>query len=224
MADVTGAGVRRTRESYDRVAERYATEVGSELSYKPLDRALLEAFVELSAGGVVADVGCGPGHVAAYLAGRGAQVIGVDLSPAMCAVARRETGLTAVAGDMTSLPLRDGSLAGAVCLYAVIHLDQDARAAAYRELARVLRPGGHALIAFHRSDADTDQGDFRTMSTWWDQPVDLAFHFLDPDHEVRALRQAGFDLAARLDREPVPDQEHPSQRSYLLVVARRSAA
>jgi SAM-dependent methyltransferase len=199
------------------VAERYAAEVGGELAYKPLDRALLDAFAELTAGGVVVDAGCGPGHVAAYLAEHGAQVIGVDLSPAMCAVTGRETALPAVAADMTALPFRDEVLAGVVSLYAVIHLDEDARLAAYREFARVLRPGGHALIAFHTSDAETPTGGAMTREDWWDQPVDLTFHFLDPDQEVRALALAGLGFVARLDREPVPEHEHPSHRSYLVL-------
>jgi len=60
--------------------------------------------------------------VAAYLAGRGARTVGLDLSPGMCTVAVA-AGVPAAAADMTALPLRAGSLAGLVCLYAVIHLD-----------------------------------------------------------------------------------------------------
>ena len=69
--------------SYDRVAERYAAEIAGELTHKPFDRGLLDALAELACGGPVADVGCGPGHVAAYLAGRGARTIGLDRSPGM---------------------------------------------------------------------------------------------------------------------------------------------
>ena len=78
----------RAGPSYDLVAERYAAEIAGELTHKPLDRGLLDAVAELAGGGPVADVGCGPGHVAAYLAGRGARTVGLDLSPGMCAVAR----------------------------------------------------------------------------------------------------------------------------------------
>ena len=52
--------------SYDQVAERYAAEIAGELTHKPFDRGLLDAVAELAGGGPVADVGCGPGHVAAY--------------------------------------------------------------------------------------------------------------------------------------------------------------
>jgi SAM-dependent methyltransferase len=199
------------------VAERYAAEIGDELRGKPLDRALLDGFAELTAGGPVLDVGCGPGHVTAYLAGRAARIAGVDLSPAMGRVARRGSGLPFAAADMTALPIRSHSVTGVLCLYAVIHLDGPGRAAAYAEFARVLRPGGHALIAFHTSDADTAAGQARTLTEWWDNQVELTFHFLDPAVETAALTRAGLDRVARLDRAPQDGAEHPSERSYLLV-------
>jgi SAM-dependent methyltransferase len=206
-----------TRRSYDLVADRYAAEIGAELRGKPLDRALLEAFAETAAGAPVLDVGCGPGHVAAYLADRGARAVGLDLSPAMCAVARRATGLPFAAADMTALPVGSQAVAGVLCLYAVIHLDAPRRAAAYREFARVLRPGGHALVAFHTSDADVEAGQAKTLTDWWGRPVDLTFRFLDPVTETAAMAEAGLELAARVDRAPYPGVEHASQRSYLLV-------
>lgn len=210
-----------TRRGYDAVAERYAVEIGGELDGKPLDRALLDAFAELASDGPIVDIGCGPGHATAYLARRGAQALGFDLSPAMCSVARRSTVLPFAAADMTALPIRSGTVSGILSWYAVIHLDQAGRAAAYTEFARVLRPGGHALLAFHTSDADTGPGQAKRLTEWWDHPVDLTFRFLDPAAEVTALDRAGLTLAARLDRAHEPGVEHASHRSYLL--ARRNA-
>jgi SAM-dependent methyltransferase len=212
-----------TRGSYDAVAGDYATEVSGELAHKPFDRGLLDAFVELVGNqsaadlGPVVDVGCGPGHVGAYLAGRRARTYGIDLSPGMCAVARRTSSLAAAAGDMTALPLRSGALAGLVCMYAVIHLDADQRATAYREFSRVLGDGGLALVAFHTSDAETSSGGSRQVTEWWGHDVELTFHFLDADAEVDALRDAGLELVARLDRAPHAGHEHESNRSYLVV-------
>ncbi|MET9734334.1 methyltransferase domain-containing protein [Streptomyces sp. NPDC006458] len=205
-----------TRHSYDTVAGRYATEIAGELDRKPLDRALLNTLAELAGDGPVLDIGCGPGHITAHLAGLGARVSGLDLSPGMCAVARRSTGLPFAAADMTALPVRSGSLAALLCCYALIHLTEPQRAAAYREFARVLRPGGHALLAFHTSDTDTAPGESRRVTDWWDHEVDLTFHFLDPDAETRALAEAGLPVTARLDRAPHPGTEHASNRTYLL--------
>jgi SAM-dependent methyltransferase len=213
--DVDDVG--RTRASYDLVADRYAAEIGGELAHKPLDRALLDAVLEVAAGGLVADVGSGPAHVAAYLRGRGGRVVATDLSTSMCAIALRDNAVPAAAGDLSRLPVRSGALASVVCLYAVIHLDADQRAAAYREFYRVLRPGGQALIAFHVSDADFPDGGARILSDWWGHQVELTFRFLDPRRESDALAAAGLALAARLDRMPHASAEHASRRCYLLV-------
>jgi SAM-dependent methyltransferase len=202
-----------TRRSYDAVAARYRAEMADELAGKPLDRSLLDAFAELAPDGPLADLGCGPGQIGAYLAGGGRAVVGSDLSPVMC----QQAQLPSFAGDMTALPIRSGSLAGLTCFYAVIHLDPVQREAAYGEFARVLVPGGLALISFHTSDADVASGQARHFDEWWGTEVDLTFHFLDPDEEVGLLLTAGFELAARLDRAPHDEAEHPSNRSYLLL-------
>lgn len=201
------------RDSYDLVAAQYAAELGDELAGKPLDRALLDALAGL-ADGPVLDVGCGPGHVATYLAQR-VRVVGVDLSPRMCAHA----AVPVCAGDMTALPFRSHSISALVCLYAVIHLDAAERAAAYAEFARVLRPGGHALVAFHVRDAETQAGQEKTLTQWWGNEVELTFRFLDPEAETRALAVAGLTVTARLDRAPDSRVEHASDRTYLLARA-----
>jgi SAM-dependent methyltransferase len=208
---------RETGRSYDSVAGDYAAEIGNELTGKPFDRGLLDAFAELVGSGTVADVGCGPGHIGAYLTLRGVHAVGLDLSPEMCAIASRTTPLHTCAADMTAIPLGSGVLSGLVCMYAVIHLDVPQRAAAYREFARVLDDGGHALVAFHTSDAEHRTGETQRVSEWWGHEVDLTFRFLDADEEVSALDTAGLQLVARLDRSPHAGLEHESQRSYLVV-------
>lgn len=75
------------RESYDRVADNYAhmvltTGIG-DIRRHPWLKASIDAFADTVTGlGPVLDVGCGPGTVTAYLAERGLDVSGVDLSPA----------------------------------------------------------------------------------------------------------------------------------------------
>ena len=208
-----------TRQSYDELAVDYARLLGDELAGKPLDRALLAALAELAVDGPLADVGCGPGHVTAHLAALGATTFGMDLSPRMCSLGASTTGLSFAAGDMTALPLRTDSLAGVACLYAVIHLDEAARSAAYAEFARVLRPGGHLLISFHVRDADVASGSGLTRKEMMGHDVDLTFHYLDPDIEVQLASEAGLAVVARLDRAPYAGAEHPSERSYLILRA-----
>jgi hypothetical protein len=79
-----------TQTSYDKVAEEYVQRIFDELQHKPLDRELLDRLiVDVQGLGPICDLGCGPGHVARYLHERGADVVGVDLSPGMVEQARR---------------------------------------------------------------------------------------------------------------------------------------
>lgn len=208
----------RTRESYDAVAETYADKFEGELEDKHLDRALLDGFAELCRGaGPVYDLGCGPGHVTRYLAGRGVDARGLDLSPEMVRVAQaRSPGLAFVAGSMTAIEAADASWAGAVALYSIIHLDRDERRRAFREIARVLRPGGWLLVAFHVSSAEQPAGSSVHLETWLGASVDLTAYFLEPGEVLADLREAGLELRARLDREPWSATEYPSRRCYAL--------
>ena len=157
-----------------------------------------------------------PTQAGTHFGAGGGGALACDISPAMCAEARA-AGVPAVAGDLTSLPVRSGSLSTLYCFYAVIHLDAGDRVFAYRELARVLRPGGHAIVAFHTSDADRGPGGAVRRTEWWGRPVELTFRFLDASAELALLLDAGLDFVAHLDRAPGPVPEHPSRRSYLVV-------
>jgi SAM-dependent methyltransferase len=206
------------RRSYDTVASRYAEELLGELSYKPLDRALLSVVAEDVAGrcaGPIGDLGAGPGHVASYLSGLGAASVALDLSPAMAAIAHDRLGVVAVAGSLTALPLCRGALGGAVAFYCLIHLDDLGLAAAATELARVVAPGGPLLVAFHSGE------EVRHLDDWWDHPVDLDFRFLTAARVVPLLEGAGFTIEATLTRSHY-EPEHPTTRTYLL--ARRAGS
>jgi SAM-dependent methyltransferase len=205
--------------SYDAIAEIYARRFGAELRGKPLDRAILGYVAEQAAQrGVVGDLGCGPGHVAAHLARLGADVVGVDISTEMIQLAAAgNPGLRFVVGDLRRLPLADASLAAAVAFYSLIHLERDEELAlACAEIARVLEPGGEAVVAYHRGN--------RSVKTteMWGVEVDLTFRFLPDRTAATALERAGLELVATLRRGPYPGIEQPTPRSYL--IARRPGA
>ena len=151
------------RRSYDAVAEQYVASFGGELAGKPLDRALLACLLEQSGQDApVADLGCGPGHAAAWLASGGAAVAGIDLSPGMIAVGRREyPQVDFREGDFLALPAAAGEFAAVVALYSIIHLAPGELRGAFAEMCRVLRPGGLVLVAFH---AGTE---VRHLDQWW---------------------------------------------------------
>jgi SAM-dependent methyltransferase len=205
------------RATYDTIARAYHDQLGNELAGKPLDRALIAAFVELAGEGTIADVGCGPGHVTRFLATLNARAIGIDISPGMLVVAREHApALPFAAGSMLQLPAADGALSGMIALYSIIHLTATERARACREFARVLRPGGWLLAAFHVDSPDFAAGQVNHLTTWFGHAVELDGYFLEPGDVVADLHAAGFTVAATTIRSPQPDIEYPSRRCYLL--------
>jgi SAM-dependent methyltransferase len=198
--------------SYDRVAADYTAQIAGELAGKPLDRALLLAFAEQAGAlGPICDLGCGPGHVAAFLAAGAANVEGVDLSAGMIEQARRRYPSIAFRqGDMRSLDVPDGAFGGICAFYSMIHLQPSELAPAFGEWRRALCPGGLVLVAFHIGDTVVH------LEEWWEQPVDLDFRFLQPEVVAAALQEAQFTVEALLRRAPYPGVEHPSERGYLL--------
>jgi SAM-dependent methyltransferase len=203
------------RASYDRVADEYARRIAGELAHKPFDRALLDRFAaRVGTDGPVVEVGCGPGHVAAYLHARGLDARGIDLSPAMVDRARALfPALPFEIGDVTALAAPDASWAAAVAFYSLIHLPRGEMPAALRELRRVLRPGAPLFVAFHIG------AEIRHLDELWGEPVSLDFVFFTPDEMQSYLEQAGFHVESLDERDPYPEVEAPTRRCYILARA-----
>jgi SAM-dependent methyltransferase len=186
-----------TRTSYDTVAASYATFVRDALAAEPYLRAGLALFADLvhaSGGGPVADVGCGPGHVTAHLHRLGVDAFGIDLSPAMIDVAQRDhPGLRFEVGSMTDLDLADGSLAGLLAFWSLIHIPDDEIPDVFGHFGRVLRPGGPLLVGFHVGD--TSQ--LKTQG-YGGHPMKVHVHRRQPDRVATWLRDAGFTVTAHL--------------------------
>ena len=208
---------------YDAAAEAYAGTVGTDISpatEAAVDRALLAAFAEIVGrcpGARVADVGCGPGRVAAFLAVRSVDAMGVDVSPGMLAVARRaHPGITFEEGRLTALPLADHSVAGVVCWYSIIHTPPDELGPVWAELARVLTPDGHLLVAFQ---AGVGEAVHRTEA--YGTKAGLTSYRHSPDAVVRGLSEQGLHVQARTVREPELAHETAKQA---FIVARSGSS
>jgi ArsR family transcriptional regulator len=97
----------------------------------------------------VADLGCGSGGLAEYLAPWVRRVIGVDDSAAMLQAARKRArkvdNVEIRRGPLEDLPLEDASIDAAICVLVLHHVADPG--VALREAARVLRPGGRVLVA-----------------------------------------------------------------------------
>ncbi len=209
--------VSTARAFYDATAEVYRQLVGTELTPDfegPIDRALLAAFIELvktPRTGPVADVGCGPGRVAAFLAAHGIDVIGVDISKAMLAVARdAHPDISFVEGRLTGLPFPDGYLAGAVCWYSIIYTPAERLDDVCAELHRVLAPESNLLVAFQAGDGESVH-----RADAYGTGLPLTSYRHSPDEVARQLTAAGLRVHARAVRETEFDHESTPQAFIL---------
>ena len=100
---------------------------------------------KLARGSKILDVGCGTGHLAAELARRGFDTWGTDLSAGMVDYAKQHYNPDRFqVADIERIPFPDNYFDGIVCLGVMEYLGSDEPA--LREMWRVLKPGGHAVI------------------------------------------------------------------------------
>lgn len=134
---------------FDRIARRYdavntVLSAGTDGGWRR--RAARETG--LREGGSALDVACGSGKLTAQLrrlAGRGGRVVGLDFSPRMLDIARRDhPGIEFVEGDALNLPFDDAEFDAATIAFGLRNLADPVRGLA--EMLRVVRPGGRAVV------------------------------------------------------------------------------
>jgi SAM-dependent methyltransferase len=181
---------------WERAAEHYADAFGA-LTSQTAD-ALLDA-AHVTAGTRLLDVACGPGFMASAAASRGAQVTGLDFSPAMIAAAQRRHGSSVAFrdGDAEALPFEDASFDAVVMNFGMLHLARPE--AAIVEALRVLRPGGrYAFTVWAPPERAVGFGmALRAIREHGNPDVPLPegppfFRFSDADECRRTLQTAGF--------------------------------
>lgn len=132
--------------TYDRIAEHFS-------STREYPWPEVEAFLDGRRAQTALDLGCGNGRHAELLATLADRVIGIDASIGLLhEAARRATqrgfGVSLVASDAAQLPLIDDSVELGVYVATIHHLlSRDLRQQSLVELARVLAPGGVALVS-----------------------------------------------------------------------------
>lgn len=158
---------------------------------------LLDEFeADLPDGARVLDVGCGSGRpVATRLGSAGHDVLGLDISTAMLALAREHADAALAAADMTRLPVRDGAADGAVAAFSVIHVPREDHGEVFAEFHRALRPGGRLLVTL---GDDAWEGE---NSDWLETGAEMRWSFHDLETSRGLLEDAGFTVD-RVERVP----------------------
>ena len=197
------ASERRAAAAYDIVAADYDERFCHELEGKVRDRELLDG-VAARGSGVVLDIGSGPGHIGAHIRARDRPVIAVDVSYAMADAAARRLD-AAVVADMIHLPLGPATISDIIAFYSIVHLPRLRIRDALREFARVLAPGGHALLSAHEGTEDV------AVTEFLGHEVDLSATFFTLDELVAAAVDAGLRVVLAERRAPYANEGSTSR-------------
>ena len=216
LAEGAAARDDRVRVTYGKIAADYADHLATELDSLPLERWLLDRVVTKAGSRPVVDAGCGPGHVAAYLAAAGADARGIDLAPEMVDQARaRFPGVRYDVGDLTRLvrPENADGWGAVLGWYSLIHLAGSEFPAAVAALARPLAPGGVLVLAGHAGH------EVRRVTSWFGHDVDLDAVLHDPADVVAAVTAAGLEDVEWYVRGPIRARQESTDRFYVMARA-----
>jgi ubiquinone/menaquinone biosynthesis C-methylase UbiE len=161
----------------------------------------LAGFMELRPGMQLLDIGCGIGGPARYFAERGCRVTGVDLTPDFLRVAESLTRLLKLDDRLTfrqasglELPFESASFDGAYEIHVGMNIPD--KAGVFREVARVLKPGGRfAIFDLMRSGEGTLQ-----FPVPWAKTPETSFVESLGDYR-RALESAGLRVVHERSRK-----------------------
>jgi SAM-dependent methyltransferase len=173
-----------------------------------LDEPAVNAILDTLPVGDALDAACGTGRFSVVLAERGHRVIGVDSSPEMLEVAcAKLPNADFHLGELDDLPVPDASVDVIVCALALTHVADLAPVMA--EFARVVRPGGHVVIA----DAHHElvfRGSVTKALGPNGEPGRVAAHRHTPGDFLRATLPVGLQVrqCEELERSPA---DSPSQ-------------
>ena len=140
----------KTRHAYNLAAQKYHELFHNELNEKAYDRNLLDSFAgRFVRGSLICDAGCGPSaHMGRYLADKGMNVIGIDISDRCIEMAKAlNPDMQFKREDIMKLSFGRDAFDGIISYYSIIHSPKKFIGKIFREFHRVLKPEGYLLVA-----------------------------------------------------------------------------
>ena len=178
--------------AYGARAEQYHELLGTAEEASPREVELITRWAQTLDGPVI-DAGAGSGRWTNYLNQMGLEDMGMDITPELVAIGRRQyPGVAINLGPMDSLLASDGYLAGILAWYSIIHTPPEDLPAILTEFNRALSPGGSVLLSYF--DGPRLEPFDHPITTAWTWPL--------PDMTA-VLNTAGFQVV-EANRQPNP--------------------
>jgi len=164
-----------------------------------------DRFIEMSHGKVL-DVGSGPGRDGLILKNAGLEVVCLDASQAMVDLSNAR-GLKSIVGDLLALPFEDESFDAVWAYTSLIHVSKSEVEQAYREIRRVLKPGGIFGLGVLEGEGEGYLDHKRvTMPRW--------FSFYQKEEVEQQLKNHNFEIIHF-------ETFKPNTKNYLNFISRK---
>ncbi|MBN2040173.1 MAG: class I SAM-dependent methyltransferase [Spirochaetes bacterium] len=206
-----GQDLNKISRVYNSLSNEYTEASSGEHEKKPKDREILDRFSrEVGSAKPVWDFGCGSGHTAAYVKNLGVEISGLDLSELIIEQAKiKYPYLHFQQGNILELEFDNNSIAAVLSFYAIVHFTEDQVAEAFREIYRVIKPGGLFLFTYHIG------GETIHLDEFLGKNINIDFMFFRNEFITLCLKKCGFGSIDLIEREPYPDIEYQSRRAYV---------
>ncbi len=180
------------RTIYDRFAETYE----KNRALFDMSDVIADFTVRLNVRpGLLLDLGCGAGEpFPAYFVGEGWQVVGVDFSERMLALAHRyHPEIKTVFADIRDVDFTQARFDAVTAIYCLFHIEREKHSELFGKIHRWLKPGGKSLFTYATKEytgADVFSGYKEFMGE------QLFYSHMSPDDLFATLESTGFNVEA----------------------------
>lgn len=181
---------------YDDIAKEYA----EEFFYDTSDNKYIDAFLQSLDGIKILDVGCGNGKDCKYISEKGFEVIGIDLSVGMLAIAKEKVpnGKFEVM-DIADITYPENSYDGIISNCSLFHIPSEELPKTLESFARVLKPNGKLLLILQEGLGET------MIEEPYRPGVNIYMNYFSVETISNLLQEYGFEVNS-IGKEESPNE------------------